>query len=57
MLESVFLGFVTWPHCNEMCEVKKGAWPSDIAKEMFDANLKLCNYHYVIKYLDGMPRF
>ena len=25
-----FLGFATWPHFNEMCEVTKGAWASDI---------------------------
>ena len=37
--------FVTWPHYNEMCEVTKGAWPSDIAKEMFDTNL---NVHCVM---------
>ena len=38
---TVSLGFVTWPHFNEMCEVTKGAWPSDIAKETFDTNLKV----------------
>ena len=37
----ILLGFVTCPHFNEMCEVTKGAWPSDIAKEKFDTNLKL----------------
>ena len=26
---------------NEMCEVTKVAWPSDIAKEKFDTNLKV----------------
>ena len=38
---TVFLGFVTWAHFNEMCEVTKGLWPSDIAKEMFNTNLKV----------------
>ena len=27
---TIFLGFVTWPHFDEMCEVTKGAWPNDI---------------------------
>ena len=27
---TVFLGFATWPHFNEMCEVTKGAWPSTL---------------------------
>ena len=27
---TVFLGFVTWPHFDKMCEVTKGAWPNDI---------------------------
>ena len=31
---------------NEMCEVTKSAWPSDIAKEKFNTNLKV---HCVIK--------
>ena len=37
----IFLGFVTCSHFTEMCEVTKGAWPSDIAKEKFDTNLKV----------------
>ena len=27
---TIILDFVTCPHFNEMCEVTKGAWPSDI---------------------------
>ena len=27
---TVFLGFATWPHFSEMCEVTKGAWPSTL---------------------------
>ena len=27
---TVFLGFATWPHFNEMFEVTKGAWPSTL---------------------------
>ena len=38
---TIFLGFVTLAYFNEMYEVTKGAWPSDIAKEMFDTNLKV----------------
>ena len=37
----IFLDFVTSPHFNKMCEVTKGAWSSDIAKEKFDTNLKV----------------
>ena len=42
----IIFDFVTWPHFYEMCEVTKGAWPSDIAKEKFNNNLKV---HCVIK--------
>ena len=45
---TVFLGFVTWPHFNEMCEVTKGAWPSNIAKETFDTNESKSALCYVI---------
>ena len=37
---TVFLGFVTWPHFNDIYKATKDAWQSDIAEEMFD-NLKV----------------
>ena len=39
---TVFLGFATWPHFNEMCEVTKGA------HRMFETNLKAHCVIYVI---------
>ena len=57
---TIFFGLSLGHIFNEMCEVTKGAWPSDIAKEILTLTQMymytvLLNYHYIIRYLDGTP--